>query len=173
VGYGTGYSRGRGHGYGHRSYGYGRGYSGRSRYYRSYPYYGGYGYSPYGWGGLGLSFYYSSGYPYVGGYSAPYDVGYVIDESYPGDGDEPGEEYSDRGEPREDDAELRLDVMPEDASVWIDGEFRGTARELARLALSPGRHQVELVRPGFRTVTREVEVHPDGTASLRIELERP
>jgi hypothetical protein len=174
VGSGTGYFRGRGHGYGYRSYGYGRSHHGRSRHYRSYPYHRGYGYSPYGWGGLGLSFYYSSGYPYAVGYSAPsYDIGYVIDESYPGDGGEPREEYSDRGDPRADDAELRLDVMPDDASVWIDGEFRGTARDLERLALSPGRHQVEVVRPGFRTATREVEVRRGATASLRIELERP
>lgn len=173
VGYGTGYSRGRGYGYGSRNYGYGRGYSGRYRSYRSYPYSGGYGYSPYGWGGLGLSVYYSSGYPYVGGYAAPYYGGYVSDEPYAGDGGEPYERYSDRGEPREDGAELRLLVTPDDASVWIDGEFRGTARDLARLALPPGRHQVEVVRPGFRTAAREVEVRPGATASLRLELERP
>lgn len=85
----------------------------------------------------------------------------------------PYEEYSNRGEPPQDAAELRLLVRPDDAYVWIDGEFRGTDRGLARLVLRPGRHQVEVIRPGFRTATREVEVRRGATASLRIELERP
>jgi hypothetical protein len=182
AGYGTGFSRGRGYRSGYRYCGYRRGDYGRYRYsrysrYRSYPYYGGYAYDPYGWPALGLSFYYGGGYPYVGGYSAPYDVGYVSDEPYAGDGGEPDEEYSDRREPLVDEppdgAELRLVVLPADASVWIDGEFRGAAREVGRLALPVGRHQVEVVRPGFRTVTQEVEVRPDATSSLRIELQRP
>lgn len=177
AGYGTGYSRGRSYGYSsryqssyrnYRNYGYGRGYYGGSRYY---------GYSPYLWGGLGLSFYYSSGYPYVGGYSAPYDYGYVTDDVYAGGGDEPYGEAADRDDLRDqgraDDAELQLFVMPDDASVWIDGAFRGTARGLGRLALPPGRHQVEVVRPGFRTTEREVDVRPGASVSLRIELERP
>jgi PEGA domain len=173
YGYGRNYGYSRGYGYGYRSYRYGRGYYGRSPYY--------YGYSPYTWGalGLGLGLYFGGGYPYAGGYYAPYyDSGdYVSDEPYAGGWSERDQDYADRGDPREDaraeEAELRLVVLPDDASVWIDGEFRGTARGLARLTLPPGRHQVEVVRPGFRTYTREVEVRPRETTSLRIELDRP
>ena len=181
AGFGTGYPRGRGYGYGsgrsysygyrYRSYGYGRGYYGGR-----YPYY--YGYSPYyGWGGLGLSFS-LGGYPYVGGYDAPYyDDGYSSDEPYDGGGSARDGDYYDRDDRRDDGraegAELRLIVLPDDASVWIDGEFRGVAREMARLGLPPGRHQIEIVRPGFRTEAREVDLRDGASVSVRIDLTRP
>jgi PEGA domain len=183
AGYGTGYSRGRGYGYGYgrgssygyrsygyRSYGYGRSYYGR------YPYY--YGYSPYyGWGGLGLSFS-LGGYPYAGGYYAPYyDDSYVSDEPYDGGGSARDEDYYDRDDARDEGraegAELQLIVLPDDASVWIDGEFRGVARGTARLGLPPGRHQIEIVRPGYRTAARDVELRDGASVSVRIELTRP
>ena len=44
---------------------------------------------------------------------------------------------------------LRIDVQPADASVYIDGAFRGTAREAASIKLPAGRHRVEIVRPGY------------------------
>ena len=75
--------------------------------------------------------------------------------------------------PPADAAELQLLVLPEDASVWIDDEFRGVARDLTRIALPPGRHRIEVVRPGFRTAAQEVELGPGTSHSLRIELERP
>ena len=69
--------------------------------------------------------------------------------------------------------ELQLLVNPRDASVYVDGEFRGTGREAGTLALPPGRHRVEVVRPGYRTAEREVDVTPNGSAELSIELQRP
>lgn len=68
---------------------------------------------------------------------------------------------------------LRLSVRPDDASVYVDGAFRGSAREASELRLAPGRHRVEIVRPGYRTVEREVEVVPDTPTDLAVELERP
>jgi len=70
-------------------------------------------------------------------------------------------------------AELRLSVRPDDASVYVDGEFRGTARQLSLLQLAPGRHHVEVVRPGFRTAERDVDVNYGTPASINVELERP
>jgi hypothetical protein len=67
---------------------------------------------------------------------------------------------------------LRLDIRPSDASIYVDGAFRGTARDLDRLRLTPGRHRVEMVRPGFRTVERDVEIRPGETSDLRADLER-
>ena len=75
--------------------------------------------------------------------------------------------------PAEGVGELRLLVDPRDASVYVDGEFRGTGREAGTLSLSPGRHRVEVVRPGYRTEERELDVAPDGSAELSIELQRP
>jgi hypothetical protein len=68
---------------------------------------------------------------------------------------------------------VRLSVQPDDASVYVDGAFRGSAREASELRLAPGRHRVEIVRPGYRTVEREVDVVPRETTELRVELERP
>jgi hypothetical protein len=68
---------------------------------------------------------------------------------------------------------VRLSVRPDDASVYVDGAFRGSAREASELKLAPGRHRIEIVRPGYRTVEREVEVVPHEATDLTVELERP
>jgi hypothetical protein len=68
---------------------------------------------------------------------------------------------------------LRLDVRPEDASVYVDGRFRGTARQNDDFELPAGRHHVEVVRPGFKTLERDVEIEAGRTAKLSLELERP
>ena len=64
-------------------------------------------------------------------------------------------------------------MVPDDASVWIDDEFLGVARDLARLPLPPGRHRLEVVRPGFRPAAQEVDLRPGTSTALRIELDRP
>jgi hypothetical protein len=68
---------------------------------------------------------------------------------------------------------LRLVVRPTDASVYVDGEFRGSGAEAGSLVLAPGRHRIEVVRPGYRTQDRAVEVGPHSSTELTIELERP
>ncbi|HXY38182.1 MAG TPA: PEGA domain-containing protein [Vicinamibacteria bacterium] len=67
---------------------------------------------------------------------------------------------------------LRLEIRPGDASVYVDGAFRGTGREAAALRLAPGRHRLEVVRPGYRTSEREVEVGPGQSNEVTIELEK-
>jgi PEGA domain len=67
---------------------------------------------------------------------------------------------------------LRLSVIPDDASVYVDGRFYGTARDARRVEVSPGKHKIEVVRPGYRTFERDVDVAADGTASLNVTLER-
>ena len=67
---------------------------------------------------------------------------------------------------------LRLEVRPDDASIYVDGEFFGSARRAGSMSLAPGRHRIEVVRPGFRTVEREVEIQPGRTESLAIDLSR-
>ena len=81
----------------------------------------------------------------------------------------------DAREDERDDADagtLRLDVTPPDASVYVDGEFRGAGRRLENLRLAPGRHRIEVVRPGYRTVEREVDVRPGEISRVEIELDR-
>ncbi len=64
---------------------------------------------------------------------------------------------------------VRLEVRPRDASVYVDGEFHGRQ---STLRLPAGRHRVEVVHPGYRTVEREVDVRPGRTTDLAVDLER-
>lgn len=70
---------------------------------------------------------------------------------------------------------VRLDVEPDDASIYLDGQFVGTARDLASLRrgllVEPGQHTVAVVRPGRESVEREFEVDPGEEIELDIELE--
>jgi hypothetical protein len=67
---------------------------------------------------------------------------------------------------------LRLSVNPDDASVYVDGRFYGTAREASRLHLTPGEHRIEVVRPGYRTYDHEIKVGGDAPTNLDVTLER-
>jgi len=69
--------------------------------------------------------------------------------------------------------EIRLRVKPDDASVYVDDGFRGSSQGMTSLRLAPGRHRVEVARPGFRTAERQVEVEAGRTVDLDIALERP
>ncbi len=76
---------------------------------------------------------------------------------------------SDRGEAA---ATLRLTVIPDDASIYVDGRFYGTARDSRRVEVAPGKHRIEAVRPGYRTFEKDVDVADDDSPSLDITLER-
>jgi hypothetical protein len=75
--------------------------------------------------------------------------------------------------PRAEMGSLRMQIEPGDATVYVDGAFRGTGREVARLELPEGRHRIEIVRPGFKTFSQEVDVTSDHPAALSVTLERP
>jgi hypothetical protein len=92
------------------------------------------------------------------------------DRRYGRDRDEQYESEDDR-----DDADagtLRLELKPSDASVYVDGEFRGSGRRAETVRLAPGRHRIEVVRPGYRTIEREVDVRAGETVRLEVELAR-
>jgi len=81
----------------------------------------------------------------------------------------------DAREDERDDAEagtLHLDLNPPDASVYVDGEFRGAGRRVENLRLAPGRHRIEVVRPGYRTVEREIDVRAGEASRVEIDLGR-
>jgi PEGA domain len=173
TGYGYGYHPG--HGYYRGGHSYYRPYYGYRPYYPYYPYYSSY------WPGVSLSFGwgYGSNWPYyVGGYygSPGYSVGVYAPYVGAG-GDESG-----APPPRARDAErsyegrsgrVRLEVRPDDTSVYVDDEFRGTAREARIMNLPPGRHLIELVRPGFAIERREVTVVSGESQDALVELLRP
>ncbi len=157
--------------YHHGYYGYYRPY-GYASFYFGWPYYYS-GWWPYTAGGYyGPSYYAPSyGYGYDARMAPPAGEGELYDESEPPEGSDPSygtPPRSDRNTGR-----VRLEVKPDDASIYVDDEFWGNARETKFLTLRSGRHAIELVRPGFATVRREVEVVRGETSDLLVELDRP
>jgi hypothetical protein len=76
-----------------------------------------------------------------------------------------------RGEP----ARVHIEVVPEDASVYLDGRFLGTGRELARLraglTIDAGHHTLEVVRPGYEPTRRTIEIEAGAEEEIEVELE--
>jgi len=72
-------------------------------------------------------------------------------------------------------AALDLKVTPALASVYLDGEFVGTAGELARLerglAVTPGSHSVEAMAPGHEPRAVSVDVAEGELKQVVVELE--
>lgn len=72
-------------------------------------------------------------------------------------------------------AVLDFRVTPDNSSVYLDGEFIGTGRELSRLqrgiATSAGTHRVEVMAPGHRTEVLEVDVDEGESQQVVIELD--
>lgn len=73
-------------------------------------------------------------------------------------------------------ADIRTNVTPKDAEVYVDGFLAGPADKFdgvfQRLHLSPGGHNITLYREGFRTVTLPVYVRPDSTFKIKTTMER-
>jgi len=94
---------------------------------------------------------------------------------------EPGAGYSE-GNPappdwidaRAEPGRLQLSIEPNDASVYLDGRFVGTGRELAGLRsgllVDAGEHRLEVVRPGYVGETRSVTIRGGDDSELRVEL---
>jgi PEGA domain-containing protein len=74
-----------------------------------------------------------------------------------------------QGEPQ---GAVRLRIRPEDATVYVDGDYRGTARALQGLRLPPGHHRVEVVRPGYQPLEKEFDVEAGRPTDLALSMER-
>ena len=77
------------------------------------------------------------------------------------------------GPPQNELGQLRFAINPPDASIYLDGRFWGTGRGEPELELPPGRHHVEIVRPGFLTAERDVEIQRGRTERLEVVLSQP
>ena len=183
-GYSGGYSGGSRYYSGRRYYGYGYrpgyGYYSPRYYGRSFGLYFGFG-DPYfhgsvGWGWPGYGAYGWSPYLYP-----PSSNVYVYSSPEGSSSDRYAEDAA-RDDRRSDDVRrdtsvpntgrVRIEVRPEDASVYVDDEFWGPASESRRIVLRAGRHRVELVRPGFEVARRDVDVVPGETSDVLVELQR-
>lgn len=120
----------------------------------------------------------------------PGQVGSVSESLAPGDSIRPEEPSADRPALRSRGAEeperrglttdlrrapgrLTLEVVPADSSVYLDGRFVGTGGDLvAGLAIDPGSHELEVVRPNRLSSKWSFDVEPGGEVEKRIELVR-
>jgi len=66
-------------------------------------------------------------------------------------------------------AAVRVDVVPKQAQVFIDGYFAGNA---GTVKTRPGGHAITLYLPGYRTVTENVYVAPGHTVKMRDTLDQ-
>lgn len=68
-------------------------------------------------------------------------------------------------------------IWPEDAAVYLDGNFLGTGGEVSQLyaglIIEPGEHLVEVVHPAFETEERAFSLERGGKIDLEIELSEP
>ena len=75
-----------------------------------------------------------------------------------------------RGEP----VRLRFRVFPDDASIYLNGNFIGTSLQLAQkkgdLILDPGEHLLEIVRPGRTTHKETIQVKQGETREIVVQL---
>jgi hypothetical protein len=88
------------------------------------------------------------------------------------DDDDEDEDGRAADQPRNGAAQLHLDVTPSDASIYLDGHFVGTGRDVSRnaLRLTPGEHHLSIVRPGRKPEERDITVEQGGDVSLDIDL---
>lgn len=118
---------------------------------------GGYGFYPWGFGGLGFGAYY-------GGYEDPWDY----DAGYGAYGGRYGAYQSD------DSGAMRLIVKPREAQVYVDGYYAGVVDDFdgifQRLHLEPGPHRLEVRAPGYATLSLDVQITPGQTIKYEGDL---
>jgi PEGA domain len=156
------------------------GYDGNRNGYRVYAPYGGQGYYksyPYRHYRYVQPYYY---YPYAFGYG-PYgrghfyfDLHYDSYVFYPGTVvryDNYGAYYGNYGYPV---GELRLQVRPRDAQVFIDGSYAGTVDDFdgtfQSLRLEGGDYKVEIVLPGYEPLDFDVRITPGEKVTYKGDL---
>jgi hypothetical protein len=103
-------------------------------------------------------------------YAAPEGV---RDEARSGEwrGRAPDADLDARAEP----GRLLVAVAPSDASVYLDGRFLGTGRELSGLhsglIVDAGSHQIEVVRPGYQSQSSDFTVATGQEIAVEVNLE--
>lgn len=76
----------------------------------------------------------------------------------------------------EPESNLRLNVKPKDASVYVDGYFAGKVEEFngrfQRLHLLPGEHEITVYLDGYRSLKQRLYLSPNATRTIDGALER-
>jgi hypothetical protein len=125
-----------------------------------YPHYYPRRFYPYGYGAFGLGYFYYDPYGWSPGYYG-YGSGY-----YPRHG---SSFVFDIGE-------LRLQVFPRHAQVFVDGYYGGTVDDydgaFQALKLEAGAYQIRISAPGFEDLLFDVRIQPGQKINYRGELRR-
>jgi len=73
-------------------------------------------------------------------------------------------------------AKLKITVQPGRAAVFLDGKYVGHASELGgathSMLISPGKHQIKVELPGYRTFETEVNLLAGQKSEVKTELEK-
>jgi len=121
-------------------------------YYYYYPHY----LYPYGYGAFGLGYFYYNPYAWAPVATIQYD-GYAY--GY-GNGSAAGE--------------LRLQVRPRDAEVYVDGYYAGMVDEFdgtyQGLRLEEGEYHIEIVAQGYETIAFDVKIQPGRKINYRGDM---
>ncbi len=145
------------------------GYGGHRGYYGGYGGYGGYrshynvgwGWGWGGWGVWGPGWWYDP-YPYGYAYPWGYGAGWGSRAYVPGAGGQLGA--------------LDLDVSPERAEVWVDGERVGICDDYDGfpdyLYLEKGTYDVAFYMPGYKTLAMQITVRPGVLVDVENRMER-
>jgi hypothetical protein len=66
-------------------------------------------------------------------------------------------------------AAVRVEAVPKQAEVFVDGYFAGTA---GKVRTTPGGHVITLYLPGYRTVTENIYVAPGSTYKMQDTMDK-
>ena len=73
-------------------------------------------------------------------------------------------------------AELRLDILPKRAAVFVDGGYMGHGGDFGgrfhSMLVSPGKHQLKVTLDGYRTYESEIDAVANNKAQMKIVLEK-
>jgi PEGA domain len=119
---------------------------------------------PYGYGAFGLGYFYYDPYRWYPGYYSGYS-GYYGPGYYPRTG---GFGF--------DIGELRLEVSPRHAQVFVDGYYTGTVDNydgtFQALKLESGAYSIRIAAPGYEDLMFDVRITPGQKINYRGELRR-
>lgn len=71
-------------------------------------------------------------------------------------------------------AELKLNVVPERAAVFVDDGYIGHVSDFGgafhSMVVSPGKHRIKVELPGYRTFETEINLLPNQKSEVKTEL---
>jgi hypothetical protein len=74
----------------------------------------------------------------------------------------------------DDSAELRLEVRPKEAQVYVDGYYAGIVDDFngvfQRLHVRPGNHELALYLPGYRTMTQNLHLGVGQDSKIKFDM---